>query len=166
MRRFIDAATKDDLMNAGIKGGAAAAILQYKQQILKRCIEEDMWNSVRGVKDETWFKLAAYLTNLESAVIDTVVTTDIHRLIRMDGTLHGKTGLKKVEFPAADLAKFDAFTEAVAFKEGKAKVSVSCAPEFRLGETTFGPYTNAKVELPTAAAVLLICKGRAEAVKD
>jgi hypothetical protein len=80
--------------------------------------------------------------------------------------LHGKTGLKKVEFPAEDLTKFDPFTEAVAFKEGKTKVSISCAPQFRLGEKTFGPYTDEKLELPTAAAVLLICKGRAEAVKE
>jgi len=166
MRKYIETATKDDLGNAGIKGGASAAILQYRQQVLERCIGKEMWDSVRGIGDETWFSLAEYLTNLEISVVDTVVTSDIHRLIRMDGTLHGKTGLKKVEFPAADLAKFDAFTEAVAFKEGKAKVSVSCAPQFRLGEKTFGPYTNEKLELPTAAAVLLICKGRAEAVKD
>jgi hypothetical protein len=45
-------------------------------------------------------------------------------------------------------------------------VSVSCAPQFRLGENQFGPYRNEKLELPTAAAVLLICKGRAEAMKD
>ena len=51
---------------------------------------------------------------------------------------------------------------AVAFKEGAARVSVSNAPEFKLSGETFGPYKNQKVELPTAAAVLLILKGRAE----
>ena len=54
----------------------------------------------------TWLKLAEYVRDQQSAKIDTVVTTDIHRLIRMNGTLHGKTGLKKVEFPAKDLAGF------------------------------------------------------------
>jgi hypothetical protein len=80
----------------------------------------------------------------------------------MDGTLHGKTGLLKIEFPAERLESFDPFVEAVAFKEGTAKVSVSDAPEFRLEGKEFGPYRNETVELPTAAAVLLICKGRAE----
>jgi hypothetical protein len=80
----------------------------------------------------------------------------------MNGTLHGKTGLKKVEFPAKNLKDFDPFKEAVAFKEGAVKVFVSDAPEFRLGGSVLGPYRNKTVELPTAAAVLLICKGRAE----
>ena len=113
----------------------------------------------------TWDKIATYVKNLESANVDTVVTTDIHRLIRMAGTLHGKTGLKKVEFPVARLADFNPFKEAVAFKEGEVKVSVSDAPEFRLGGNLFGPYRRQEVKLPTAAAVLLICKGRAEVVK-
>jgi len=44
-------------------------------------------------------------------------------------------------------------------------VFVSSAPKFRLGGDTFGPYKSQKVELPTAAAVLLVCKGRAEIVE-
>jgi DNA primase catalytic subunit len=162
MQKFIETANKDALMKAGIKGVALTAILQYRQQVLDRCIGKGMWDSVIGVKDETWFKIADYITNLEVATIDTVVTTDIHRLIRMNSTLHGKTGLKKVEFPVNRLQDFDPFKEAVAFKEGTVKVSVSSAPEFRLGESMFGPYTSKTVELPTAAAVLLILKGRAE----
>jgi hypothetical protein len=45
------------------------------------------------------------------------------------------------------------------------KVFVSDAPEFRLGGSVLGPYKDETVELPTAAAVLLICKGRAEVAK-
>jgi DNA primase small subunit len=98
----------------------------------------------------------------QAAKIDTVVTTDIHRLIRMNGTLHGKTGLKKVQFPASALHDFDPFVGAVAFKKGAVKVLVSDAPEFRVGGETLGPYKNQTVTLPTAAAVMLICKRRAE----
>ena len=60
---------------------------------------------------------------------------------------------------------FDPFKSAVAFKISTVSVFVSDAPEFRLDDETFGPYKNQKVELPTAAAVLLICKGRAEVVE-
>ena len=164
MQRFILNATKEDLNSVGIK--RAENILQNKETIANRYIEENRWANVKGVGTETWKKIAQHVKESEAANIDTVVTTDIHRLIRMNGTLHGKTGLLKVEFPVKRLADFDPFREAVAFKEGNAKVMVSNAPQFRLGENTFGPYTKQEVELPTAAAVLLICKGRAEAVKN
>jgi DNA primase small subunit len=163
LQNFIRNATKEDLKNLGIKKNYDA-ILQNKEAVLKHCLEEGRWDSIRGVSVETWKRMAEHVKNLESAKIDTVVTTDIHRLIRMNGTLHGKTGLKKVEFPAKDLEDFDPFKEAVAFKEGTVKVFVSSAPEFRLGGNEFGPYTSQTVELPTAAAILLICKGRAEVV--
>ncbi len=166
MRRFIEDATKSSLTTAGIRGVASTALLQYKPQVLERCIGKGLWDSVKGVKDETWFRIAEYLTNLQIAAIDTVVTTDIHRLIRMNRTLHGKSGLLKVEFPVKHLIDFDPFKEAVAFNDGTAKVFVSSAPQFRLGDDTFGPYNKQRVELPTAAAILLICKGRAELVTD
>lgn len=163
MQNFILNATKEDLRNVGIKN--YAAVLQNKEAILRRCFEEGRWDSVKGVSVETWTKMAEHVKNMESAKIDTVVTTDTHRLIRLAGTLHGKTGLKKVEFPVKRLEDFDPFKEAVAFKEGAVKVFVSDAPEFRLGGNVFGPYKSQRVELPTAAAVLLICKGRAEVAK-
>jgi DNA primase small subunit len=80
-------------------------------------------------------------------------------------TLHGKTGFKKVEFSASVIEDFDPFKSAVAFKKDLVTVFVSDAPQFRLGEETFGPYKKQRVELPTAAAVLLICKGRAEVLE-
>jgi DNA primase small subunit len=162
LQNFIRKGTKDDLKKAGVKGKSVAEILGNKDLIIHRCVAEGRWDSVKGVGIGTWKKLAEYVKDLESAKIDTVVTTDTHRLIRMNGTLHGKTGLKKVRFPLSSLEDFDPFKEAVAFKEGAVKVFVSDVPEFRLGEKMFGPYKRKTVELPTAAAILLICKGRAE----
>ena len=159
MQDFLLNATKDDLKAVGLKNKRT---LENKETIIKRAINDGRWESINGVSVQTWLKLAEYLRETQSSKIDTVVTTDIHRLIRMNGTLHGKTGLKKVEFPAKNLQDFDPFTGAVAFKKGKVKVLVSDAPEFRLSGETLGPYKNQTVELPTAAAVMLICKRRAE----
>ena len=161
LRNFISKATKEDLANAGIKRNYSV-ILENKELILKRCVDEGRWSSVKGVSVGTWRKLVEYVKDLESSKIDTVVTTDTHRLIRMNGTLHGKTGLKKIEFPLKRLEDFDPFDEAVAFKEGEVKVNISDVPKFRLGGNVFGPYRNQTVEVPTAVAVLLICKRRAE----
>jgi DNA primase small subunit len=162
MQHFILTAAKTDLQNIGLSKTTSDIILSNKNLILKQCIDKGFWDSVKGVGTKTWKKLAEYVKDLESAKIDTVVTTDTHRLIRMNGTLHGKTGLKKVEFPAEHLEDFDPFEEAVAFKEGTVKVIVSDVPKFRLGGRVLGPYKGQTVEVPTAAAVLLICKGRAE----
>ncbi len=165
LHNFILSASKEDLKTAGVKGKAVNEILENKELILKRCVGDGRWDSVKGVGVKTWKKLAEHVKDLESSKIDTVVTTDTHRLIRMNGTLHGKTGLKKMEFPIGSLDDFDPFKEAVAFKEGAVKVFVSDAPEFRLGGNVFGPYKRKTVVLPTAAAMLLICKRRAEVAK-
>ena len=159
MENFLVNASKEDLRNVGLRN---SALFNNKDLIVRRCINEGRWESVNGVSGQTWLKLAEYVRDNQSSKIDTVVTTDIHRLIRMNGTLHGKTGLKKVEFPAKDLEDFDPFVGAVAFKCGEVEVLVSDAPEFRLGGETLGPYKNETVELPTAAAIMLICKGRAK----
>jgi len=157
MIKFLSTASDEDLKKLNNN------LFKNKSFILKqRVIEESRWDDVTGVGVATWLKLAEQAKILGSANIDTVVTTDIHRLIRMNGTLHGKTGLLKIEFPTHKLDDFDPLTQAVAFKKDTAKVLVSDAPKFRLGGATWGPYKNDKVVLPTAVAVMLILKGRAE----
>ncbi len=93
--------------------------------------------------------------------IDTVVTTDVHRLIRLNGSLHSKTGFAVVEVGTNGLESFDPFSSSCVF-EGEEEVYVKIAPKFRVGQETFGPYEKQKVILPTSAAVLLVAKGRAE----
>jgi DNA primase small subunit len=161
MVKLLSNATAEELKNLGLKNNN---LFKRKDAILKRAVEEGRWDIIPDVGVATWLKLAEQVKNLESANIDTVVTTDVHRLIRMNGTLHGKTGLLKMEFPAHQLDDFDPLTRAVAFKKGTAKVLVSDTPEFRLGGATWGPYKNVKVVLPTAVAIMLILKGRAEVV--
>jgi len=159
METFMLTATLDDLKEVGIK---SKALLESRDTVIKRAIQEGRWGSIKGVSEATWLRLAEHIKEAQAAKIDTVVTTDIHRLIRMNGSLHGKTGLKKLEFEPRELQDFDPFSEAVAFKKGKVRVLVFDAPEFRMSGETLGPYKNQTLELPVAAAVLLICKRRAE----
>jgi hypothetical protein len=87
-------------------------------------------------------------------------------LIRLANTLHGETGLKKTEVPIGEIERFDPFKSAIAFKDGTITVDVSESPQFRLGEVTYRPYQNERVKLPTAAAMLLLCKGAAEVTEE
>jgi DNA primase small subunit len=137
-------------------------MVKSRATVLKNLSDSKPWEAVKGVGPETWKKMVEHFVTSQSASVDTVVTTDTHRLIRLGGTLHGKTGLKKTEFPILTIENFDPFKSAIAFKKGTATVLVSDAPEFRLGDQTFGPYRNQKIGLPTAAAILLVCRKRAE----
>ena len=159
IRDFVRTVSVEELKALSVKQNYASIL---KKKETDRLLADGKWEQIKGVGKETLTTIAKHVRDLEAAKIDTVVTTDVHRLIRMNGTLHGKTGLRKIEFPLRNLNDFDPFTEAVAFKDGTAKVFVSSAPEFRLGGKMFGPFRSQAVELPTAAAVLLVCKGRAE----
>jgi DNA primase small subunit len=117
------------------------------------------------VTDQVWKNVIEKALTLMAlpAKIDTVVTTDIHRLIRMPETLNGKTGLKAAMVGLDRLEEFDPFSEPAVF-EGLQAVQVMEAPPVRIRDQTFGPFSDEKVELPMSAAVLLVAKGVATPV--
>ena len=91
-----------------------------------------------------------------------MVTTDIHRIFRMPGTLNQKTGLVKKE--CDDLPSFDPMTQAIALPDEneQAEVMVDICPKVELGGNAYGPYRNEKKKLPLYVAVYLIAKGAAK----
>jgi DNA primase small subunit len=144
----------------GLTSSQVSALKSWDREELLR---KPFWSSVKGVGLPTWKTLVSKAVEKKSAKIDSVVTTDIHRLIRMPGTLNGHTGLQAVKVPEERLDEFDPFTEPLAF-EGEMKVKVSASPSFRLGDEQFGPYHDETILLPSAAAMLLLCKHRAEPI--
>lgn len=163
---FIRDATQNDYKGIGLNKNIVETILSNKDTLLENWDDAESWIGVRGIGFETWKKIIESCAGSQSAQVDTVVTTDTHRLIRLAGTLHGKTGLKKVELSLSTIEDFDPLESAIAFRRGSVTVFVSDAPAFRLGSETFGPYHHCKVTLPIAAAVLLLCRGRAEVVEE
>jgi DNA primase small subunit len=121
------------------------------------------WSSVKGFGLSTWKNISLKAVDRKAAKVDTVVTTDVHRLIRLPGTLNGHTGMMTMHISRERLDEFDPFRDSLAFR-GEMKVRVKDCPEFRLAERRFGPYSNEEVELPSYAAMLLLCKRRAEPV--
>ena len=61
MQTFLETASKDDLKNIGLNNSVTAALLKNKNAIVTRCINEGRWESVSGVKDQTWLKLAEHV---------------------------------------------------------------------------------------------------------
>jgi DNA primase small subunit len=151
-----------ELENLGLPKKASENIISHKDEILQSWKDNGPWNIVKGVGASGWKKIVKQGIELQSARIDTVVTMDVHRLIRLVGTLHGKTGLKKAEVSIGGLKKFDPLRDVVAFEKGTVKVFVHESPEFRIGDISYAALKEKDAELPTAAAMFLLCKGAAE----
>jgi DNA primase small subunit len=146
----------------GLDRRIAEVLVKQKDKISESWKVRGPWNIVKGVGMSSWKKIVQSGIELQSAKIDTVVTTDIHRLIRLANTLHGKTGLMKTEVPTGTLEDFDPLKKAVAFEKGVAKVFVHESPVFRIGDKAYEAIREQEVELPLAAAMFLMCKGAAE----
>ncbi len=159
-------ATKEQLEEVDLKKKPASQIIQKRERILESWKGKGPWKILKGIGPGNWKKIVRQAIEKQSVKIDTVVTTDVHRLIRLANTLHGETGFLKTQVPIREIEGFDPFKDAVAFSRGTIAIDVSEAPEFRIGDHVYEPYKNQKIELPTAAAMLLLCKGAAKIVEE
>ncbi|HLY77354.1 MAG TPA: hypothetical protein VKT21_05670, partial [Thermoplasmata archaeon] len=94
---------------------------------------------------------------------DAPVTTDIHRLIRLPGSLHGGTGFRVLPLTREELDRFEPFRDAIVAFEGSAPVELELLTEVdyptvphavrgKEGET---------VTVPRATALFLTLRGEA-----
>lgn len=151
------------LLEIGFTKGAARQILTDRETIKNEWSQRMLWSSFQDryrINERVWRNILEKALTLMAvpAKIDTVVTTDIHRLIRMPETLNGKTGLRAATVQLDQLEDFDPFYSPVAF-EGVQKVSIMDSPALRIRDQEYGPFSDETVQLPLAAAVLLIAKG-------
>ncbi|MFB6173517.1 MAG: DNA primase small subunit PriS [Halobacteriales archaeon] len=103
----------------------------------------------------------------ESAAIDEPVTTDIHRLIRLPGSLHGGTALRVTPVAYDDLGEFrplrDAVPEAFVGHEIRVRGDGGPAVELR-GKEIKVP--EGVTTMPEYAAAFLMARGRAEKERE
>lgn len=89
--------------------------------------------------------------------IDSNVTSDIHRIFRLEGSLNSKSGL--VKLVCDNIEKFNPYTEACLIDDEPVEILANLPTEFRLKDGKFGPYAGEKVSIPRYAAVYMLCKG-------
>jgi DNA primase small subunit len=94
------------------------------------------------------------------AMVDPSVTTDIHRVFRLAGTLHGTTGMLKKRVDSFE--RFDVTNDPVVLGEEEVRLHVSFYPRFSLRGRTFGPFKNEEVRIPVYAAISILTRGLAE----
>ena len=91
---------------------------------------------------------------------DAPVTTDIHRLIRLPGSLHGGTGFRVRPVAFDELASFDPFRSATVPDRGPVEVRLVADVDYPFPERVRGG-PGETLELPTAAALFLTTRGEA-----
>jgi DNA primase small subunit len=103
----------------------------------------------------------------EHAHIDEPVTTDVNRLIRLPGSLHGGSGLAVRRVARDDLADFDPLTDAIpeTFRGHEIAVEVADSGTLEFDGETFSVEPG-KTTLPEYAGVFLMARGRAEKAKE
>ena len=99
------------------------------------------------------------LSPVMGANIDPNVTTDIHRIFRLPGSLNSKSGLAKI--CCKDLDRFNPYEDACFIDAEEVKIVANIPSKFALGGKKFGPCDNEPLSVPKFAAVYMICKGLA-----
>jgi DNA primase small subunit len=105
-------------------------------------------------------KLASDAVTSQRALIDSSVTTDIHRVFRLAGTLHGNTGMCKMRVESVDA--FDPRRDPVVLSAKPVALKVGFFPRFSINGGDYGPFRSQMAELPTYAAVPILTRGLGE----
>jgi DNA primase small subunit len=111
---------------------------------------------------EQFRRRVAEITKEMGVRIDSQVTTDVHRVFRLPGTLNGKSGLTKIL--CADLNSFDPFDESCQLSNREVTVKITLPKlKLRLKGERFN-LTEEIVRVPMYMGVYLISKGLAHTV--
>lgn len=89
--------------------------------------------------------------------IDEPVTTDIHRLIRTPGSLHGKTGFIVKNIPVQDFREFDPLRDGINddFDRHKSRVEIQRPVNVRIKNENY-KFSPGEEEVPGSVAVYLV----------
>ncbi|WP_243665905.1 DNA primase small subunit domain-containing protein [Vulcanisaeta sp. JCM 16159] len=102
-----------------------------------------------------------------STHIDEVVTMDVHRLIRLPNSLHGKTGLRVIRVSPSDLERGADFIvdKAIQFRRGSLSLRLTKKLPVRrvLGEDINGD-EGSVIKVPTYVGIYLVMSGWGEPV--
>ena len=139
-------------------------LLEQKQFLLYQIHEKKpMWN-IKGIGEKNWIQILEVLRQNIMADVDVVVSIDLHRLIRLEGSIHGKSGFRVLQVDFNNLKKFDPLVEALAFPHSEEnyvslRVTSPIAPKIEINNTIYGPFTkDEEIKVPLNVALFFLCK--------
>ncbi len=146
-------------LNAYLKGLKRAT--EQPENLKKHEVFSVQGHSKYRIMDKNDEKVLSYLIEKVKrefqCEIDEPVTTDIHRLIRLPHSLHGKTGLMVKPIKIDDLKEFDPLKDAVApvFAKENARINVLRNYKTDFGGESFN-LQQGETEVPASLAVFMV----------
>jgi len=124
---------------------------------------DDIFNKLPKTPKKRFVKIALKETAIYP---DEPVTGDIHRLIRLPGSLHGGSGLKVTTMDSKKLEKFDPMKDAIAFGDNLVKIRSIVSHPVTMGDglTTLKP--ESVVDLPERTAIYFMARNWAHLVLE
>ena len=139
------------------KLGVSRDMLDFKDS------NDDIFNKLPKTPKKRFVKIALKETAIYP---DEPVTGDIHRLIRLPGSLHGGSGLKVTTMDSKKLEKFDPMKDAFAFGDNLVKIRSIVSHPVTMGDglTTLKP--ESVVDLPERTAIYFMARNWANLVLE
>ena len=139
------------------KFGVSKDMLDFKDS------NDDMFNKLPKTPKKRLVKIALKETAIYP---DEPVTGDIHRLIRLPGSLHGGSGLKVTTMDSKKLEKFDPMKEAIAFGDDLVKIRSIVSHPVTMGDGLATLKPESVVDLPEKAAIYFMARNWAHLVLE
>jgi len=124
---------------------------------------DDIFNKLPKTPKKRFVKIALKETAIYP---DEPVTGDIHRLIRLPGSLHGGSGLKVTTMNSKKLEKFDPMKDAIAFGDNLVKIRSIVSHPVTMGDGLATLKPESVVDLPEKAAIYFMARNWAHMVLE
>ena len=124
------------------------------------------WN-ILGIGAVGWKKIFEVIINEIKCNIDIPVSIDIHRLLRLKGSINGKTGFLSIPLDIKkELDNFNPLLDSVIFNSNdnpklnmKIKITSLEVPQIKINDILYGPFKKDDIiEVPESIGVFFICK--------
>jgi DNA primase small subunit len=152
----------DYIINFGVDEEKARKVFQVLTPERLKRIEQGYLDQSKELRD--FFLNQAVLKSRISAGIcraDEPVTTDTKRLIRLPGSLHGKTGLKVLKADLENFKEFNPLKDAIAFSGESVRIDVLKPFRIKLGGENFN-LSLGEMEIPEYLAIFAIARDLAK----
>jgi DNA primase small subunit len=133
----------------------------FRDEARVYALKKGKMDALGGIKKEILENIVKQGVTQMAACVDEPVTADIKRLIRLPGSLHGKSGMKVTALSIQELETFEPLNDAVVFSDKSVKIKVikPFAVQMKGKDLTVEEGIQ---EVPEYAAVYLMCRGVAE----